>query len=271
MSPAAGVTRGAGGPAAPGVPPAPGRALATGTDRGLRAAPVLLGALVGALAAGRLESALGCLAVAVAAGVWLRVGAPPRGLVTAAVSGSLVAFALNLYLNPGTPLPWGRLAGRAPTLEGARYGLLLGARVIAGLAAWWVLLRALPLEAAADAAARVLSPLGRLGVPIRGARHALGLALRFAPLLRAEARRIARVQALRAGRAARGLAERVAGAQAVAAPLMVCALERAERTALALDARHYRGRGREADASGVGWGWVAVGLALAAWGILWRG
>src|SRR5206468_12197591 len=108
-----------------------------------------------------------------------------------------------------------------------------------------------PGERAADAVARLLGPLERLRVPVREARAMLGLSLRFAPLLQAEARRIARVQDLRAGRPPRGAGEWLTRRRAATVPLMVGALERAERVALALEARHYRLRPPGAVA---GWG-----------------
>jgi energy-coupling factor transporter transmembrane protein EcfT len=98
----------------------------------------------------------------------------------------------------------------------------------------------------------------------------LGLALRFAPLVGAEARRIARVQRLRAGRPPRGLAERVQRLRAAVVPTMVASLERAERTALALDARHYRMRPLPA-APRRAWSWSTAGLAIAGAALLWRG
>ena len=68
----------------------------------------------------------------------------------------------------------------------------------------------------------------------------LGLALRFAPMLGAETARIARVQELRAGRPPRGMGERLQRLRATVVPALVGSLERAERVALALEARHYR-------------------------------
>ena len=109
----------------------------------------------------------------------------------------------------------------------------------------------------------------------------LGLALRFAPLLQTESRRIARVQDLRAGRPPRGPREWLQRRRAATVPFMVGTLERAERVALALEARHYRVRppgaavgwedaGRPAHARAGGPGWVLLGGALAAFALLWR-
>ena len=77
---------------------------------GQAAAPLLVGALVGALVAARFETALGCLAVTTLVAVW--VGAPrPSGAWTRMVAiGAVLAWVLNLLLVPGSPIRW---AGRS--------------------------------------------------------------------------------------------------------------------------------------------------------------
>jgi energy-coupling factor transporter transmembrane protein EcfT len=158
------------------------------------------------------------------------------------VTGAAIAWVLNLYLTPGTPLGWPRVLGRDATLEGARLGLLLSVRMAGALAAVLGLTALWPGERAADALAGVLLPFARLGAPVAEARVMLGLALRFVPLVREEARRIARVQRLRAGREPRGLGERMERLRATVVPTLTASLERADRVALALEARHYRVR-----------------------------
>jgi energy-coupling factor transporter transmembrane protein EcfT len=118
--------------------------------------------------------------------------------------------------------------------------------------------------------ARLLRPLRAVGVPVDSVRASLGLALRMVPLVRGEAAAIALVQALRAGAAPRGERQRVEQVLAVAVPLVVCSLERAERTALALEARHYRGLAPADAGFRPAWAGLAAGTALAAWGLLWR-
>ena len=238
-------------------------------------APVLLGALFGALVAGRLETGALCVVAAWFAAWRAGASAPPwRWLVPLALTG-LFAWGLNLYLTPGRPLAgWPPAFGRVATTEGLRLGALLELRVVGALTAVIGLRAAWPGERAADEAARVLRPLGRIGVPIAEARVVTGLALRFAPLLRDEGARITRVQDLRAGRKPRGLGEWLTRRRAAAVPALVGSLERAERVALALEARHYRlrpapaGEGRH-PASAL-WA-VLVGVALALVALGWRG
>jgi energy-coupling factor transporter transmembrane protein EcfT len=210
------------------------------------AAPLLLGALGGSLVAGRPEVALACVAAGVAAGA--RAGArwpPAAGL-------RLLAL------------------GRSATAEGLAWGVLLALRLagaavaVAGLAAAW------PGERAADELARLASPLGRLGLPIGEARAIAGLALRFAPLLRDEARRVGALQALRAGRPPHGWTERVTRGRAAFVPALVGALERAERVALGLEARHHRVRPLPPGVRAPAWA-VAAGVMLFGAALAWRG
>jgi energy-coupling factor transporter transmembrane protein EcfT len=102
----------------------------------------------------------------------------------------------------------------------------------------------------------------------------LGLALRFAPLLAREGERITRVQDLRAGRPPRGLAERFTRRRAVVVPVVVNALERAERVGLALEARHHRLREVAPSPSsdrGARLAASLAGLAVAVASLVWRG
>jgi energy-coupling factor transporter transmembrane protein EcfT len=240
--------------------------------------PLLVGAMLGALVAGRSETALLCVVVALMAA--RAAGAPPPGrrwLLTLS-AGAIVAWALNLYLTPGRPLTggWPVLGGRHASAEGLAMGWLLTLRFAGACAALQGLRVALPGEHAADAAARWLAPLERLRLPVSEARAMLGLALRFAPLLAAETARIAQVQELRAGRRPRGLREWLQRRRAGTVPTMVGALERAERVALALDARHYRLRPpparlpAAATPAAVRSAGVVAATGLVALALLWR-
>jgi energy-coupling factor transporter transmembrane protein EcfT len=102
----------------------------------------------------------------------------------------------------------------------------------------------------------------------------VGLALRFAPLLKTEAVRIARVQELRAGRPPHGPREWLRRRRAAIVPTLVGALERAERVALALEARHYPLRSADDVPQSRGRAqlrWQVAGAALAGTALLWRG
>jgi energy-coupling factor transporter transmembrane protein EcfT len=237
-------------------------------------APILVGAMLGSLVAGRAETAVACVAIA-----WLaawRAGAswPSHGWLVSLACAGAFAWALNLYLTPGRTLGgWPSLFGRTATAEGLALGTLLALRVIGAFSALAGLRAAWPGEHAADWAARRLWPLRHLGVPVAEARVVTGLAIRFVPLLRAETARIARVQDLRAGVPPRGVREWWTRRRAAAVPAMVSTLERAERVALALEARHYRLRPVEDRPASAG-SWsvpgAILGTALALVALLWR-
>jgi energy-coupling factor transporter transmembrane protein EcfT len=232
-------------------------------------APLLLGAMAGAMVAGRIESALLCLGIAAAIGALARAGWPRPRLVGLLAGGAAISVVLNAYLTDGVALPLPALFGRAATAEGCWFGILLALRVwgaamaVHGLAALW------PGERAADEIAARLAPLERLRVPVTRARVIVGLALRFVPLLGDEIRRVRALQRLRAGRPLRGAGERLRQLQAILVPALTGALERAERVALALEARHYRMRPVAAPRPHRGWQTAGIALVLVA--LLWRG
>jgi energy-coupling factor transport system permease protein len=237
------------------------------------AAPLLVGTLVGSLVAGRIESGLLCLAIALTIAVALRAPWPSRGWIVTLFLSTGLGLLLNLYLTDGARLQgWPVLAGRSATVEGLRQGALLGVRLLGAMTSLQGLRAAWPGERAADALAAWLLPLERMRIPVRDLRMVMGLALRFAPLMEGEGRRIARVQDLRAGRPPRGAAEWWRRRRAAAVPTLVGSLERAERVALALEARGYRRRPLDLEGSGrhpTVWG--LAGVAVAGVALLWRG
>lgn len=232
-------------------------------------APVLLGCLVGSLVAGRFETVTVTTLISLMGAIAL--GAPrPRARAALMLIVTLAsAMVLNLYLVRGHALPLPRVLGAAASAEGLRYGSLLALRLLGAalatqaLAALWV------AERAADELAGRLGVLRRVGVPLDELRAVLSLALRFVPLIGAEARRIASLQALRAGRPPRGPAERLARTRAALVPTLISTLERADQVALALAARHHRHRPPRITP----WPWAAslTGLVVFAGALLWRG
>jgi energy-coupling factor transporter transmembrane protein EcfT len=240
------------------------------------AAWLLLGAMAGSLVAARFETAVACLLAAVLAGAAAGAPRPSGRWLWIVASGAALAWALNLFLIQGHPLA---VPGSAawplplhPTREGLALGGLVALRLAGAAAALHGLRTAWPGERAADQIARLFRPLEPLGVPVTASRAMVGLALRFAPLLADEGRRIARLQDLRAGRAPRGMSEWLERRRAATVPTLVNSLERAEQVALALEARHYRLRPVAAAAGGQTgtWGWAAAGGTLAGVALLWR-
>ncbi|HET9328584.1 MAG TPA: energy-coupling factor transporter transmembrane component T [Candidatus Eisenbacteria bacterium] len=236
-------------------------------------APLLIGTLIGSLVAGRLETGALCLALAAGAAIAMRAPWPNRRWRVTLLISVVLGIVVNLYLIPGRPLAAGpSIAGHAPTREGLELGALLMMRLLGAMASLQGLRAAWPGERSADQLASWLVPLERLRVPVRELRTVVGLALRFAPLMGGEARRIARVQDLRAGRAPRGAGEWWQRRRAAAVPILVSSLERAERVALALEARGYRTRPLDLT-PGLGHptAWGVAGIAVAGAALLWRG
>ena len=229
--------------------------------------PVLLGALVGSLIAVRFETAALCIAAAVVAAVVAGAPWPERRAVTALGLGTGLAIVLNLLLTRGRPLlllpaPW------SGTHEGLAAGALLSLRLWGAGIAMHGLRSAWPGERAADEIAGRVRFLERFRVPVRSARAVVGLALRFAPLVAAEAERIAALQDHRAGGPPRGSRRWLTRRRALVVPLLVCTLERAERVALGMEARHYRVRPVSPVARA--WAGEALGLAVAGAALAWR-
>ena len=257
------------------MPHARGRAVTAGVPRSSGPAWLLLGAMAGALVAARPWTAALCLAGAALGGAAARAPWPSRRWASLVGAGAAVAWLLNLFLVAGRPLDGLALGPWAATREGLALGGLVALRLVGAATSLHGLRSAWPGERAADEIARLLRPLEALRVPVARSRATLGLALRFAPLLADESRRIARLQDLRAGRPPRGLGEWLARRRAATVPTLVHSLERAEQLALALEARHYRlrpvGGPAVGAARGAPWGWAVAGVALAGVALVERG
>ena len=235
-----------------------------------RAAPILAGALLGAMVAGRAETLGLAFFLAVGGSTLAGAGRPEGGWLRAVGVTAGIAVLLNLWLVPGgAALPLPRIFGASATTAGLRQGLLFAARLVGAAIALRGLRAAWPGEQAADELADRARGLERIGFPVRRIRAMAVLAIRFVPMLADEARRIAAVQNLRAGRSARGLAEKATRARMILVPALVASLERAGQVALALEARHYRLR-EPARMPRAEWPWRSLGWAMAGAGLLWR-
>jgi energy-coupling factor transporter transmembrane protein EcfT len=153
-----------------------------------------------------------------------------RRLVPAALMLGLFAFVINAVAQAGPPLfpawPW------SPSILGVTLGARTAARLaISALACGWLVASTSP-SSAADAFG------GALGRTFGRAGEALGLmgmvALRFGPLAAEEGQRLSRAVAQRAGRKP-GLW----AVPAIAVPLVLASVRRADRLAYVLAARHW--------------------------------
>lgn len=237
-------------------------------DGAAAAGSVLLGALAASMVAGRFAVLGAVIAVIVAVLVTRAAPWPQRPWYAALAWGSLFAIGLNLYLTPGADLGWPHAWGSAATEQGLRAGILLSLRLAGAALAIHGLRHVWPGERVADELAARMRGLERVGVPVRSLRAVLALALRFAPLVAAEQRRIARLQELRRGRPARTMRDRLELGRATVVPGFVSALETAERVALGLEARHHRLR--PVSGSRGGWRAALAGWTLFVTALLWR-
>ncbi|GAB4280086.1 MAG: energy-coupling factor transporter transmembrane component T [Coriobacteriia bacterium] len=124
-----------------------------------------------------------------------------------------------------------------------------------------------PVELA-EAFERLMRPLARLGVPAHEIAMMLSIALRFIPTTAEEAERIITAQIARGARFDRGGPVRRARAYVpVLVPLFVGLFRRADKLALAMEARCYRGgegrtRLRERRMGSSDWAVMLAGCAL---------
>jgi energy-coupling factor transporter transmembrane protein EcfT len=180
-----------------------------------------------------------------------------KRLVPAALLLALVAFTINAVAQAGSPLfpswPW------SPSVLGVSLGARTGARLfVTALACGWLVASTTP-SAAADAFA------GALGRAFGKTGDALGLvgmvALRFGPLALEEGQRLVRAVSQRAGRRP-GLW----AAPAIAVPLVLASVRRADRLAYVLTARHW-GAARRTPPIAAARTWRDGAVALLALGV----
>jgi energy-coupling factor transport system ATP-binding protein len=112
--------------------------------------------------------------------------------------------------------------------------LSLLSRVLAIMVSLSLYLAATPLRETLRAINKLLAPLSRIGLPARDIAMAVGISLRFVPVLTEEAERIYTAQASRGGK--RG----IRGTLSLIVPLLLRALERSEALATAMLLRLYK-------------------------------
>ena len=154
------------------------------------------------------------------------------------------------------------------TASGIEAGALLLARFLALI--WLIALVSFTTTTSAlvHGVDELLSPLGRLGFPAHELALTMEIALRSVPLLAQEAERLAKAQASRGGDLATGrggVLRRVRRALPLLVPLFLSALDRAERLALAMEARGYmggKGRTRLATLRARPADWLALAVMI---------
>ena len=151
---------------------------------------------------------------------------------------------LHAFNTPGEPVwrvPWLDLQTTRQGLESAALFTVRLATVVT--AAALLTLTTSPLELT-DGLERLLRPLRRLRVPSHELAMTVSIALRFIPVLADEAERLQKAQMSRGAEFGGGPVRRARKLVPLLVPLFLSAFARADRLAVAMEARGYRGEGR---------------------------
>ena len=153
----------------------------------------------------------------------------------------LLTLGLNAVLTPGKtaytlPNGLGDL-----TWEGIARGLFLTVRLSTLVVGTSLLTLTTSPLALADGLESLLSPFRRLGLPAHELAMTTTIALRFVPILVDEADRLRRAQLARGADFGGGPVRRVRSLLPLLLPLFISAFGRADRLAVAMEARCYRG------------------------------
>jgi energy-coupling factor transport system permease protein len=180
----------------------------------------------------------------------------------------LLTFGLNALLTPGRVI-WVLPGGMGDVTDaGVLRGLFLSGRFTGlVLVASVLTLTTSPLDLA-DGLEWLLTPLKKVGVPTHELAMTTTIALRFIPILIDEADRLRNAQLSRGADFGGGPIRRVRCLFPLLLPLFVSAFSRADRLAVAMEARCYRGDEGRTRYRVLAWRWpdglVAVcGLGLA--------
>ncbi len=135
-------------------------------------------------------------------------------------------------------LPWVDLF---VTAEGLRGGLFFSLRLsLIVLAASLLTLTTAPMDLTWGLE-RLLAPFRRLGLPASELAMMITIALRFVPVLMEEAEKLRRAQLARGADFAGGPQRRIRQLLPLLVPLFISAFDRADRLAVAMESRCYRG------------------------------
>lgn len=174
-----------------------------------------------------------------------RLSRLPLGLLVRNLRPFLWLFTFTLIMHglmtPGTVLWRVPLSDLDVTSEGLRFGAFFSLRlaVVVSLASLLTLTTA-PIEIT-DGLERLLNPLRRFGFPAHELAMMVTIALRFIPVLIEEAERIYRAQLARGANFGGSPIRRARQLIPLLIPLFLSAFARADRLAVAMESRCYRG------------------------------
>ncbi len=153
----------------------------------------------------------------------------------------MLTFGLHAFRTPGAVLWNVPLIDVGMTAEGLSEGIFLAVRLSTLIiAASLLTLTTSPMELT-DGLERLLTPFKRFGVPAYELSAVTSIALRFIPTLMDEAHRIRQAQLARGASFEGGLVKRIKSLIPLLVPLFLSAFRRADRLALAMESRCYKG------------------------------
>ena len=187
----------------------------------------------------------------------------------------ILAFTLLVQLFTGGE-PWALIGPLKISIPGFKTGMFLDLRLILLVIGASLLTLTTTPVALTDALEYLLSPLKRVGVPSHELAMMMTIAMRFIPILSAEADKIIKAQAARGARFdSRNPVTRARSFMPILVPLFVGVFRRADDLTEVMEARAYRGgkgrtRMRELKMKPGDWFGFAVVMLLLA-GMVWVG
>lgn len=191
---------------------------------------------------------VGLAAMAVLLGVALAASSTSVSEVVRGVRPALIVLAFSLVVNTftfGATVDLRLVGDFGLSLAGLVRGFTAVARVVIVVGFALTLSRTTVPPRVAGAAAALISPLARLGVPVGDVSMVLSVAIRFIPVCLTEVDRIVGAQRVRGVRFDQGgVVERVRRWSSVLVPLIVALFRRADDLAESMCDRCYTGQGR---------------------------
>jgi energy-coupling factor transport system permease protein len=152
-----------------------------------------------------------------------------------------VTALLHLFMTPGTTRWVVPHASLVVTDEGLSAAILFSLRLASVVTAASMLTLSTTPIALTDGLESLLKPFRRLGVPAHELAMMVSIALRFIPVLADEAERLQKAQMARGADFTGGPIRRARRLVPLLVPLFLSAFSRADRLAVAMEARGYRG------------------------------
>lgn len=219
----------------------------------------------------------GLALAAVLLGVLYRVANIPLRIILKSLKPILpiIVFTvvLNLFFITGESQPLVEVGFVKIYLEGIRYAVLMGVRIILLIAGTSLLTYTTSPIALTDAIERLLSPLSKLRLPVHELAMVMTIALRFIPTLIEETDKIMNAQKARGAQLDSGtLQQRMKAMVPILIPLFVSAFRRADELAMAMECRCYRGgegRTRLKQLRLTGKDWVCCVVCMVLFAAIW--